>query len=134
VRFPFRTSHWFDEDIASRPALKGSRSVDVAIVGGGFAGLSATQHLKETRPDVSVSLLQAEHVGYGASGRDAGWLLRFPPLLWLLDDFEDRRRLEAVRRRPRRWRRCVERAVCAGRALWQPGPMCSRSCCSARAA
>jgi len=43
---------------------------DVAIVGGGFTGLSAALHLAEA--GCRVCLLEAEEIGYGASGRNGG--------------------------------------------------------------
>lgn len=49
------------------PPLTGSESCDVGVVGGGIAGLSAALHLAER--GYKVTLLEAEHVGWGASGR-----------------------------------------------------------------
>jgi glycine/D-amino acid oxidase-like deaminating enzyme len=46
--------------------------VDVAIVGGGFTGLSAAAIVKKLAPRKSVLLLEAERVGNGASGRTGG--------------------------------------------------------------
>ena len=54
------------------PALTESRRADVAIVGGGYTGLSAALHLAEA--GVDVVLLEAERVGWGASGRNGGQL------------------------------------------------------------
>src|SRR5689334_16128538 len=50
-----------------RPALAGSAACDVGVVGGGIAGLSAALHLAER--GYSVRLLEAERIGWGASGR-----------------------------------------------------------------
>ncbi|MEP4037116.1 FAD-binding oxidoreductase [Pseudophaeobacter sp.] len=52
------------------PPLTGKQECDVAIVGGGFTGLSAALHLAEA--GVSVRLLEAETPGWGASGRNGG--------------------------------------------------------------
>jgi glycine/D-amino acid oxidase-like deaminating enzyme len=52
------------------PPLEGDRSVSVAIVGGGFTGLSAALHLAEQGVDVAV--LEAHEPGWGASGRNGG--------------------------------------------------------------
>ena len=52
------------------PPLQGDASCDVAIVGGGLAGLSAALELAER--GYSVRLLEAREVGYGASGRNGG--------------------------------------------------------------
>src|SRR4051794_16994413 len=45
---------------------------DVAIVGGGFTGLAAARHL--AKAGASVVVLEAERVGWGASGRNGGHL------------------------------------------------------------
>ncbi len=52
------------------PPLDGDRSVSVAIVGGGYTGLSAALHLAEQGVDVVV--LEAREPGWGASGRNGG--------------------------------------------------------------
>jgi glycine/D-amino acid oxidase-like deaminating enzyme len=57
-----------------RPPLPGDRSADVCIVGAGFTGLWAAYHLKLARPRLDVVVLERERVGYGASGRNGGWL------------------------------------------------------------
>jgi glycine/D-amino acid oxidase-like deaminating enzyme len=49
--------------------------VAVAIVGGGFTGLTAGAILKRLAPERSVLLLEAERVGNGASGRTGGMVL-----------------------------------------------------------
>jgi glycine/D-amino acid oxidase-like deaminating enzyme len=53
--------------------LDGSVEVDVAIVGGGFTGLSAAHHLKRSAPDLKIALLEAQVIGFGASGRNGGF-------------------------------------------------------------
>jgi gamma-glutamylputrescine oxidase len=55
---------------AVRPMLQGERRADVAVVGGGIAGVSAALHL--ARRGYKVALLEARFVGYGASGRSGG--------------------------------------------------------------
>ncbi|MEM7221980.1 MAG: FAD-binding oxidoreductase [Pseudomonadota bacterium] len=54
------------------PALADPMSCDVCVVGGGFTGLSAALHLAERGYD--VILLEAERLGWGASGRNGGQL------------------------------------------------------------
>jgi gamma-glutamylputrescine oxidase len=54
------------------PALDGAVRADVAIVGGGYTGLSAALHLAEAGIDAIV--VEAERVGWGASGRNGGQL------------------------------------------------------------
>ncbi len=46
------------------------RHVDVAIVGGGFTGLSTALHCAEN--GLSAQVLEAEHIGFGGSGRNVG--------------------------------------------------------------
>ena len=52
--------------------LAGDTRADVAILGGGYTGLSAALHLAEA--GINVVLLEAERVGWGASGRNGGQL------------------------------------------------------------
>ncbi len=56
--------------LAPFPALEGEITADVAVVGGGYTGLSAALHLAEAGFD--VALLEANRVGWGASGRNGG--------------------------------------------------------------
>lgn len=53
-----------------RPALTGQVAADCVIIGGGFTGLSAALHLAQAGQD--VILLEAETLGWGASGRNGG--------------------------------------------------------------
>ena len=55
------------------PRLEGEHRCDVAIVGGGFTGVSTALHLAERRYD--VALLEANRIGWGASGRNGGQLI-----------------------------------------------------------
>ena len=55
------------------PALDGDCRADVAVVGGGFAGLSAALHLAQGGADVVV--LEAAEPGWGASGRNGGQVI-----------------------------------------------------------
>ena len=57
-----------------RPALPGPINVDVAIVGGGYTGLWTAYYLKSLQPDLRVALLEQRFAGFGASGRNGGWL------------------------------------------------------------
>jgi len=55
------------------PPVQGDLSVDVAIVGGGFTGLSTAYSLRKDNPGMSVAVLESEVIGYGASGRNGGF-------------------------------------------------------------
>lgn len=57
----------------SFPPLAGEREVDVCVIGGGIAGCSTALHLAER--GYRVALLEAEEIGWGASGRSGGQAL-----------------------------------------------------------
>jgi glycine/D-amino acid oxidase-like deaminating enzyme len=59
-----------------RPALDADRDADVCIVGAGFTGLWTAYYLKQAAPDLDVVVLEREFAGFGASGRNGGWLSR----------------------------------------------------------
>lgn len=52
----------------------GTVRADIAIIGGGFAGLSAAYHLLDRRPGARVVVLEAGRIGAGASGHTTGML------------------------------------------------------------
>lgn len=56
------------------PALLGEIKVDVCIIGGGFSGLNSAIEL--TRKGFSVAVIEARQIGWGASGRNGGQLIR----------------------------------------------------------
>ncbi len=53
------------------PGLDGDRDTDIAVIGGGYTGLSAALHLAEAGKQVTV--LEANAPGWGASGRNGGF-------------------------------------------------------------
>lgn len=59
-------------------------TVDHAILGGGLAGLMTAIRLRELQPGASILVLEAERVGHGASGRNAGFLSPLAAPAWLL--------------------------------------------------
>ena len=66
---------WYADGIELPPvrrAVPRAASVDVCVVGGGLAGLTATLEL--ARRGRSVLLLEAHRVGWGASGRNGGFV------------------------------------------------------------
>ena len=69
-------SYWLEalpEPIKPNPALEGTHTVDVVIIGGGYTGLSTGYHLKKLNPALDVRLLESDVCGYGASGRNGGF-------------------------------------------------------------
>jgi glycine/D-amino acid oxidase-like deaminating enzyme len=62
-------------------ALEGHHKVDVAIIGGGYTGLSAALHLAESGTE--VILLEARDIGFGGAGRNVGFVNAG---LWLMPD------------------------------------------------
>ena len=54
-------------------SLKGAKSTDVCIVGAGFTGISAALHLAER--GYGVTVVEANKVGWGASGRNGGQMI-----------------------------------------------------------
>ena len=57
----------------TQAALQGEAHCDVCVIGGGFTGLSAALACAEK--GLSVILLEAETIGFGASGRNGGQLI-----------------------------------------------------------
>ena len=58
-----------------RPALQGDTSADVAIIGAGYTGLWAAYYLKKAQPSLNVLVIEKDFSGFGASGRNGGWLM-----------------------------------------------------------
>ena len=92
------TRHSYYADTAVRavrhPALQGDADCDVAIVGGGLAGLSAAIELADR--GFSVRVLEAREVGFGASGRNGGQAIH--GLACDQDEIERQLGLEEARR------------------------------------
>ncbi|MFW5951541.1 MAG: NAD(P)/FAD-dependent oxidoreductase [Gemmatimonadota bacterium] len=57
------------------PPLDGDRKVDVAVVGGGFTGLTTAYELKRADPGLEVAVLEAREIGYGSSGRNGSFAM-----------------------------------------------------------
>jgi glycine/D-amino acid oxidase-like deaminating enzyme len=69
------TPFWLDRPRPPEAApLERATEADLAIVGGGFTGLWAAVLAKRERPDREVVLLEAETAGWGASGRNGGFV------------------------------------------------------------
>lgn len=69
---PAPSVFWQRQRPAPRPSLQGDLTVDVAVVGGGVAGLSAAKALLQS--GATVALLEADLCGAGASGRSSGFM------------------------------------------------------------
>lgn len=67
-------------DSPSRPALNGDTAVDVTIVGAGYSGLWLAYWLACRRPDFEILVVERDHVGFGASGRNGGWASALLPV------------------------------------------------------
>ena len=82
-------SHWFaalgDRMPEPRSPLPGDLDVDVCIVGGGFTGLWTAHALRRADPALDVLVVERDVCGFGASGRNGGWLqghLAGDPATW----------------------------------------------------
>ncbi|MFW6080297.1 MAG: NAD(P)/FAD-dependent oxidoreductase [Desulfosalsimonas sp.] len=73
----YREKSWWletlPEDITPAPALDTSEKADVAIIGGGYTGLSTGYHIKRLQADMDVRIVESDICGYGASGRNGGF-------------------------------------------------------------
>ena len=79
--FNGEASHWLAaspaEDIAPAPLPREKQ--DLVIVGGGLTGLWSAYYARQAHPDWSITIIEARHIGYGASGRNGGWLSTLMP-------------------------------------------------------
>ncbi|GAA2637752.1 FAD-dependent oxidoreductase [Streptomyces vastus] len=69
-------SFWYAQQglPAPREPLPSDAAADVVIVGGGFTGLWTAYYLKKASPFLRITVLEQKFCGYGASGRNGGWL------------------------------------------------------------
>lgn len=58
-----------------RPALTGDITADIAIIGAGYTGLWTAYYLKTRAPELSIAVVEAQIAGFGASGRNGGWVM-----------------------------------------------------------
>lgn len=70
-------SYWLADRAPKPPAtpLKSDLRCDVAIIGAGFTGLATGFHLRASDAALDVAILEAETVGFGASSRNAGFVM-----------------------------------------------------------
>ena len=72
-----RYSFWLEtaaDALSPRPALDGSVTADVAILGAGFTGLWTAYYLLRRQPSLRVVVVEKDVAGFGASGRNGGWV------------------------------------------------------------
>jgi glycine/D-amino acid oxidase-like deaminating enzyme len=69
-------SYWLGLDPYEPDApFEGEMQADLVIVGGGFSGLWTAYHLLKADPGMTVVVIEASAVGYGASGRNGGFAM-----------------------------------------------------------
>ncbi|MEU2766257.1 FAD-dependent oxidoreductase [Streptomyces diastaticus] len=69
-------SFWHADQGSGEPRepLPGDASADVCVVGGGYTGLWTAYYLKKAAPYLRIIVLEQRFCGFGASGRNGGWL------------------------------------------------------------
>lgn len=75
-----RTCGWYAA-LPEPPAINrliGEQKADYVVVGAGFAGLAAARRLAEHLPQARILLVDAQRVGFGASGRNSGFVIDLP--------------------------------------------------------
>jgi glycine/D-amino acid oxidase-like deaminating enzyme len=95
---PRGVSFWLDSlpadhSFAGRPQLPGDVTADVAIVGAGYTGLWTAYYLRQIDPSLRIAIVEAEFAGFGASGRNGGWLSALLPMSFETMAAEHGRRL-----------------------------------------
>ncbi|MEL7089837.1 MAG: FAD-binding oxidoreductase, partial [Planctomycetota bacterium] len=60
------------------PQLENTVTADVAIVGAGFAGLSAARRMRQLEPDARIVVLEAGGIAEGSAGRNSGFMIDLP--------------------------------------------------------
>ena len=71
---PILWSDAIPEPRGIRPCLEGRVTADVCIIGAGYTGLWTAYYLKQRAPTINVVIVEAESAGFGASGRNGGWV------------------------------------------------------------
>ncbi|WP_350270248.1 FAD-binding oxidoreductase [Brevibacterium sp. CBA3109] len=74
-------SHWLTQSPpeTTTPSPLPTDKQDLVIVGGGLTGLWSAYYARQTHPDWQITIVEAKHIGYGASGRNGGWLSTLMP-------------------------------------------------------
>ena len=89
-------SFWYaDIGLPNRRAvLQGDSTADVAIIGAGYTGLWTAYYLKKAQPSLDVLVIEKDFAGFGASGRNGGWLMG--TFAWNHDRYAAKTSREAV--------------------------------------
>lgn len=87
-----KKSFWMEEAEAEMPSnnltqYAGNHETDVVIIGGGFVGLWSALNIKKLSPNTRVVVLEKDHCGAGASGRNGGMAMSWWPKIGTLTSF-----------------------------------------------
>ena len=63
----------------TRASLADDADFDVVVIGAGYTGLWSAYYIARSAPHLKIAVLEANHVGFGASGRNGGWLAASVP-------------------------------------------------------
>jgi glycine/D-amino acid oxidase-like deaminating enzyme len=71
-----QVSYWVSSEQLrpTRPPIEGPTTADICVVGAGFTGLWSAYYLKRAQPESRIVVIDANFAGFGASGRNGGWL------------------------------------------------------------
>ena len=116
---------WSDQvELPRRPAAPLPPSTDVAIIGGGYTGLAAARAL--ARGGTDVTLLERHQVGWGASGRNGGFVLPgYKP------EMEELARMVGAERARRMFQLTLEAMGLLERLITEEGIACDFTRCGA---
>ena len=67
-------SVWLDTERPERPPAAGPTTCDLLVVGGGYTGLWSALHAARRHPDRRIVLIEADRIGWAASGRNGGFV------------------------------------------------------------
>ena len=97
-----------------RPPLPGDSDADICIVGAGYTGLWTAWYLKAAAPDLDIRVVDRRFAGYGASGRNGGWLTG--SFAWDADRYAETAGRPAVQAMIRTLARSVDEVIAVAEA------------------